>query len=324
TGDLEKDLTNRLKSQLRRPIVRVTLIEAYEPPRPEPMEPEPFRVTVLGAVEKPGELDLLKPKPLRTVLAELGITKDANLGEVQVLRPGANRALVFDYSQFAVSGDIRREGEVVEDYVLQGGEEVRVPARAPEPKQAVLRVEVLGRVGNPGPVELESGFSLLDALKKAGPAHPSADLTQVEISSSRGAQTVNLESFIAGNPASRYELRSGDRIVFKEKPTKVLVIGEVNQPNEYYIPDDATLLSIYTQAGAKNGNGDDKNIQILRSVAGKQEILKFNLQEIVSGKKENPRLKNGDVVFVPGRKSKRGALYYLNALSTPLFLFRGF
>ncbi len=325
TAQVEAELTGKLKTQLRRPSVRVTLVEIYEPPKPEVAEPPVPRITVLGAVERKGEVELPKPKPLRTVLAEAGLTNDANLGEVRV-QQRSGETLVYDFRRHSQDGTILRNGEVVQDLVLQGGEEILIPKQAAPPKPEVVRVNVLGRVGNQGELEVAPGTNLIEVLKRAQAQVLGSDLTRVEVTNgSSPARIVNVQSYAEGNLAANYIVRSGDVIIVREMPVKVRVVGEVNKPGEYYIRDTTTVSQAYNDAGAKNPNGNEKEVRIFRTGAdGKSGETRLDLNRIAQRKAEDVVLRNGDVIFVPARQSKRGVMYYLNALSTPLLLFRGF
>lgn len=80
------------------------------------------------------------------------------------------------------------------------------------------------------------------------------------------------------------------------------VIGKVNQPGQYPITADTTVMHLLARAGGLNPFADSKGIYILRRAAdGTQQAIPFNYAEVEDGKKldQNIVLRRGDVVVVP-------------------------
>jgi polysaccharide export outer membrane protein len=97
-------------------------------------------------------------------------------------------------------------------------------------------------------------------------------------------------------------LRSGDVIsVPPEQAIAVTVLGAVNTPGVHKLPvgDGATLLKAVALAGGLNERASKNGIQIKRGESdGKETVIKVNLGDILSGKKPDVVLREGDVVVV--------------------------
>jgi polysaccharide export outer membrane protein len=300
-----------LQRELRRPLVAVTLLEIYTPPKPP-------QVTVLGAATLRGVLDLPQPKPLRAVLAQVGPTEKADLSQIRIRYPDGSERRA-DFSQFSVTGQVKDE------ILLQGGEEIVLLERPTVQKPDLVRVTVLGAVSRPGTVEIEEGATILDALDKAGSARSSADLARVTVESPSGAgrRDVNVEQYLAGDTAAGCAVHRGDTIVVPEKPLRVYVFGEVVKPGEFPVGANTRVLDVYLQAGITK-EADPGRAQLLRRGGdGKPVVHGVNLGEIMKGKEQaNAPLQSGDVLFIPAKKSQRGLLDSLNLITGPLWLLR--
>ena len=82
---------------------------------------------------------------------------------------------------------------------------------------------------------------------------------------------------------------------------KVFITGEVTTPNAYPLSRELTVMQLITLAGGLSEYADKKKITILRTEAGKQQVFKFNYQDVSRGKNlaQNIVLKPGDTVVVP-------------------------
>lgn len=311
TRELAARISDGLKHELRRPAVTVTLLETYIPPKLP-------QVMVLGAATTRGAVDLPEPKPLRALLAQVGPTEKADLAQIRVRYPDGNERLV-DYSQFPVSGQVKDE------VVLKGGEEVVLLERPTTQKPDPLQITVLGSVAKAGSVEVADGATILDALDKAGGARPGADLARVTIEGAGHAarRVVDVERYLGGDTAAGYAVQRGDVIVVPEKPLRVLVFGEVVKPGEFPVSESTRVLDVYLQAGLTR-DGDPSRAQLLRrGPDGKPIARSLNLAEIMRGRdRNNEVLRAGDVLFVPGKKQKHGFAEQFNLLTGPLWFLR--
>ncbi|MFZ2087364.1 MAG: polysaccharide biosynthesis/export family protein [Desulfobaccales bacterium] len=133
------------------------------------------RVSVTGAVDKPGYYDLIGPRKLLEVLAMAGGLQDkgstAKAGDVaHVMRQqGPNRAetQIIDLKRLQVQG----VSEL--NVTIRNGDVVHVPFAG--------HAYVLGGVKNPGCVPVRDNLSLSQALAMAGGADPVLATNQVSI-----------------------------------------------------------------------------------------------------------------------------------------------
>ena len=82
---------------------------------------------------------------------------------------------------------------------------------------------------------------------------------------------------------------------------KVFVTGMVSKPGPYPLMGPTTVLQLIATAGGLHEFADKKNIQILRTVNGKQTAIRFNYEDVRKGKnlQQNIELKPGDTIIVP-------------------------
>jgi polysaccharide export outer membrane protein len=312
-SDLTDRLTTVLKKELRQPQVSILLREVYRP--------APARVTVLGAVQKRGEIEWPEPKPLRALLAQATPTEAADLSRILIRAPDGSERQV-DFSQFLSTG------QAAGDLLLTGGEEVVVLERPSALKPDDTRVTVLGAVAKPGSVAVTEGATILDALEKAGGAGPGADLERVTVKGPAHPEplVVNVARFLGGDTAAGYRLRAGDEVVVPEQPLRVLVVGEVQKPGEYAIGENTRLLDVFLKVGTTPAADPTRAEWIRHSDQGKPESHSVNLIDMVRGKsKENPVLANGDVLFLPGKQTQKRTFWeYLGMLAIPISIVRSF
>jgi len=322
-SELTAKLTDGLKKELKRPLVAVSLVDVYVPPKIEMVVKIP-KITVLGAVTNKGELELPEPKPLRTFLAQIGPSDKADLANIRVRYPDGS-AQTADFSEFNLTG------KATNDVILKGGEEIIIlekpeaPPVPEAPKPEPLRLTVLGAVQKPGTFEIELDATILEIIEKAGGVKPAADLEKVSVKGANHPQTlmVNVEKYIDGDVAAGYVGQRGDVIIIPEKPLKVLAFGEVGKPGEYPVRQGERVLDVYLAAGV-GMNADPTRTQLIRRGKDGKPIYKtVNVRDIMRGKdKGNEELVAGDVLFIPPKKSKGGFLNYLAGIASPLWLLR--
>jgi polysaccharide export outer membrane protein len=82
----------------------------------------------------------------------------------------------------------------------------------------------------------------------------------------------------------------------------VFVFGRVNKPGalKVKISEKVTLLQAIADAGGLAEGAKQSAVTITRKgPGGKEQKLRVNLKDIISGKKKDIPLQEGDVVFVP-------------------------
>lgn len=86
---------------------------------------------------------------------------------------------------------------------------------------------------------------------------------------------------------------------------KVTVLGEVNRPSTYVMPNEkVTLLDALGMAGDLTIFGKRENVLLIRENNGKKEFVRFNLNNSNLFASPYFYLRQGDVVYVEPNKSK--------------------
>jgi hypothetical protein len=91
--------------------------------------------------------------------------------------------------------------------------------------------------------------------------------------------------------------RTGSEIL---KPVKIL--GYVNKPGLYHVPDGISLSTLLSISGGGQAEGDLEGIKVLKSSG---TTLDYNLMEMMKGGKDIA-IADGDTIFVPPRESMFG------------------
>jgi len=168
------------------------------------------------------------------------------------------------------------------------------------------RVSLLGAVAKPGTYPLLGQRDLLELLASAeglGTGPGSVLFVFRKLPDGRSARlSVPLhELLVLGDPRWNIRLEPGDVVsVPPEDAVSISVVGAVKSPGVYKLPAGrgATLLRAITLAGGL-GPRASKNVQVKRqSASGEDTVVKVNLGDIMSGKKPDFVLKEGDVVIV--------------------------
>jgi polysaccharide export outer membrane protein len=169
------------------------------------------------------------------------------------------------------------------------------------------KVSLLGAVANPASYPLSGQRRLLQLLAEAGSLGPEAGNTLYVFRQTEDGRSARLtvplnELLLQGDPRWNILLRAGDVItVPPEEAIAVTVLGAVNSPGVHKLPvgDAATLLKAIALAGGLNERASKKGVQVKRTESdGKETVIKVDLGDILSGKKPDVVLREGDVVVV--------------------------
>ena len=188
---------------------------------------------------------------------------------------------------------------------LTPGDLVLVSPRDPE----LAQVQVTGQVVKAGnyPV-MPGGATVVDILNRAGGAMPTAAMTQVQIIHNGEYRTVNLYPllFNINDPIGATRVFAGDIVNVPLNDNKIKVVGEVNKPQIYTIPDGETwtVFTALTAAGSTTPDGDKKRVAIVRRDAqGHLVTASVNTEDLMRGKPGavDPPLLPGDILVVPKR-----------------------
>jgi len=170
------------------------------------------------------------------------------------------------------------------------------------------QVAVIGAVEKPGSFELVGRKNLLQIISQAGGFTDQAT-DEIFILRSRadgGDETITIDLrdlLVNGNQQLNIPIEPNDVInVPVDREVRVFVMGRVNQPGAmtFKISEGVTLLQAVAQAGGLAEGAKQTAVVITRKERdGTEHKIKINLKDVISGKKKDIPLKEGDVVFVP-------------------------
>jgi polysaccharide export outer membrane protein len=188
TAEFERELNKKYSRFIRNPQVGVLVTESRQ------------RVAVMGAVQKPGVVELTGPRTVMDALALAGGISERAGNQVHVYRQddkGGRQSIVMDLTMLANSGGrMGGEGVVPGGLLLQAGDVVNVP------QSGMFFVD--GAVRKPGSYSLGRSYTLTQALAIAGGVDPElADYDSLTINRRETPEKVqvipvNLEEVSAG------------------------------------------------------------------------------------------------------------------------------
>jgi len=171
------------------------------------------QVSVLGAVTTPGNYELVGRRNLLQIISMAGGFSDTAGNEVFILREGP------DGGTSSITIDLK-------DLLVNRNQELNVPIEPNDvinvPVDREIRVFVMGRVNQPGPItaKLSEGITLLRAIAGAGGLAEGAKPTAITIQRKdrTGKETrfkVNLKDIIKGKKMDM-RLQEGDTVIVPE------------------------------------------------------------------------------------------------------------
>ncbi len=171
------------------------------------------------------------------------------------------------------------------------------------------RLTLIGAVRTPGMYEIVGDMNLLELISKAGGfAENSGNELFVMRKGNKGIKekiTIDLNNLmLKGDPNLNIPLQPNDDIIVPaDMIIQVYVWGEVKSPGalSVKISKKITLLQAIAQAGGTTDSAKKSGVIIKRKdeKTGKEIKMTLNLNSIIKGKKPDPPLKEGDVVYVP-------------------------
>lgn len=230
-----QDLATRLSYYLVDPVVSITTTAL-----------RPVFVSVGGEVQRPGPIQLQSPNTrnnnnapqtrlptLSTALIEAGgVTRDADLREVQVRRPLPNgEARIFTVnlwkglaSESSAANPLLQDGDTIFVPRLVADAEIdpRLVARsslAPE----TVRVRVVGEVTDPGEVPVPPNSSLSSAVAIAGGPTNDAQLSSAVFIRMNDEGVVERQEVNLANLTDNYQVQDGDVIIVPKRGTSSIL-----------------------------------------------------------------------------------------------------
>ena len=145
-----------------------------------------------------------------------------------------------------------------------------------------------------------------DTLDRTAQIDPGGRISLPLIGTSAAGKTLGeLEHEIEAAYGANY-LQSPDVTVFLKESfgQRVTIDGEVAKAGIYPVSSSSTLLETVALAGGFREVADYSKVYVYRDIGRQKLVANYNVAEIRSGKKPNPRIYGGDVVVVFASQSK--------------------
>jgi len=279
-------LTKGLKVELNNPRVAIIL-----------KTPRLQQVFVYGDVQKPGPVPLLPGMKLSDAFNSAGgLNADFKIGEAEITLLARGGTLKVS----PLEDVLENNGET--NQVLHDGDTVNVDA-------GWYLCYVVGQVKTPGQEHMKRGTGIMEAVAAAGGVTPLALISQVQITHvDKKIETVDLTpALIHGDKTPLPDLQPGDLITVPESLDNFSILGYVNTPGVYPIPQGRSL-TLADAVSTANGQEKDPShraklslVRVDRRVDGKQQIMTYNLGKYLTKGDitQNPKIEAGDVIYVP-------------------------
>ncbi|MBV6457485.1 MAG: hypothetical protein HONBIEJF_00597 [Fimbriimonadaceae bacterium] len=240
-------------------------------------------VTYRGAVKFPGEAPWRLGISLQDILAIAKPTEVADLERIEITPVNGEKitvnAALVDSSPTT----------------LRPGDALYVPVRAKSEE-----VFVLGGVVKPGVVEWSKPVTVRTALQLAGGLNGQGDPEGITLR--RGKQPPRNVAASSGEP-----LEPGDTLVVALLPERrwIMVDGAVKKPGPVDFREGITLSAAIHEVGGILPLIPLDRAELKRTVNGKDQITKLNIDQILRGLGGDPKLQPGDrITIVPKKRRK--------------------
>ena len=176
------------------------------------------------------------------------------------------------------------------------------------------------RVSGAGEYALKENTRLIEFFTSIGGLDKDADISNIKLFRKDGAEIPIDFAEIGGNPASEKNifLQNGDVIYVpalaaRKTTVRVIALGKINKQGAYLMDQDRSgLVEAITQSGGVLAEAALDRVQILRSDGNGQKTEIVNASRIIAGEAPDFALHDGDIIYVPQRSEKKGALDRVN------------
>jgi len=290
--------------------------------------PTGSRVIIQGRIRRPAIYEILPGETLPDVISAAGgITASALLGRAQVARilPPTERGAT-PWVRIFIDVDLGQQlsGDTTGLDLFDG--DVVTVFGVPEDRREFVVVE--GALWNAGQLQWREGMRLRDAIRIAGGLREEALMSRVEVIRTRPDSTTlqlsrSLEGVMAGDPEENIALERRDRIVvwsihdIYPRP-HVTIYGQVQDPGEYLLHDEMSVMDLIVQAGGLTEDAWPISAEVVRmgeaAAGGVTEFRKFQVPidtAYAARAQDAFRLRKFDQVFVrqkPKWEEKRNVI----------------
>ncbi|MCM8789788.1 MAG: SLBB domain-containing protein, partial [Candidatus Omnitrophica bacterium] len=260
-----------------------------------------IKVFVLGEAQRPGAYTISAlSNAFHALYAAGGPTKLGSMRQMKLIRKGSPQLPIDLYNIFL-------KGDNTQDYKLQGGDTIFIPAIGDV-------VGVAGNVKRPAIYELKEKVRLSDIIEMAGGFSPVGYLQRLQLERIQEhirKTVLDLEfSSVADlkNSPNNLELQDGDLVlVFPITPLRynfVSITGNILRPGDYELKQGMRLKDLLDKAGGLLPGAYLDRAEVARFKGDQtREIIPISLAELLDGRERaNITLKEWDVITVYAKK----------------------
>lgn len=180
------------------------------------------KIFVSGQVLHPGKFSFeVIPNVWDLIKEAGGITEFGDLSNIVIIRGSVNKGEIVhvNLADLIAKGDPSKfprlyAGDIIEVKRTPSAAGPGLPTAAMEERKSIIYV--IGRVGQPGPINYEEGMEVMDAISLAGGPTPDADLANVKVFNKldeySNVATVDLEKRSKKGTPGLYRLKREDTI----------------------------------------------------------------------------------------------------------------
>jgi protein involved in polysaccharide export with SLBB domain len=256
--------------------------------------PRKFLVFVLGAVAKPGRVELTAPFRVSQALrAAGGVGPNGSERRIEIIEDGQTVRTV-DHFSFLKFGDFEQNP------MLNEGQSVYVPVR-------LAQVQLIGEVRVPGTYEILPGETVADLLRFGGGLDTQADGDHLMLERSVPGRSSETLAFTQAD-APKYPLEDTDIVVVRDAMSfdgnqPVEVVGGGGRTGAFETDRPERLVDFLSRIWRFTPEFDTHTAVLERKASdGKIEYHPFDITRVLAGDPAGGmEVKPGDIISIPPR-----------------------
>ena len=276
-------------------------------------------ITVLGYVEKPGEIEIASSGNVQTAINSAGGLLDgAQLNKLQLHR--GDETIEFNFKQYLDTGNTNAIPELQSmDTIfvpsspelgnVHGDTDSELTGGGMDPTQDRTAIKVFGEVIKSGSYPFVETMSIVDALLRAGGVTRYANVEQIRMIAEGEPILFDLKKYLDEGKQDNLPILPEGATVFVPKQVEavksgsriVYVMGQVQKPGAFETGEKVGFMDVLANAGGPNRYADSSMVRILRADGS---VVRFNLQAYAEG--DNvllPKIMGGDAIFIPQKST---------------------
>jgi polysaccharide export outer membrane protein len=257
--------------------------------------------SLLGQVMKPGIYEI--PEGAHVTILEAvsmagGYAPAAAQNSVTVKRSVDGKDIMLKIR----AGDMAQNPDV-KPFELMAGDTILVPATQYQQNSFTI----LGQVSKPGLYQIPEGahVTIIDAISLAGGYTPTASQNSITVKRSVGGKITTLKvnggEMAADANAAPFEIMAGDSIIVPFRNSTFSILGQVEKPGIYEVPEGTHLniIDAILTAGGFTRLAAQNSVVVKRMVNGKVTILKVRAGDMAKEPDVAPfEVLPGDIISV--------------------------